>query len=340
MLGTVASLGDGLRLLAVPLLGWAALRDVRTRRVPNWIWYAIGGLGLALLAADLIALAPFSTAFARLQLFRTAVSVGFVVPLAYVFWRLGGFGGADAKALMALAVLFPTYPAYYPPVSVFGTALPPVLPAEPTLVGVFSLTVLTNTVLVGALFPVALAARNALSGRLSPVMFLARVVPVAELPDHHGRLFEDRSGITRSGLDVDALRMYLRWRGLSLAELRANPERYRDPASVAETFDPTDGAVDAEGVEHGPVAEDSGDFEPTADADDPWAAERFLEELEGPSYGTDAETLREGLETVVSEDEVWLSPGMPFIVPMFAGLVVALTYGDLLFGLLTAIGWA
>lgn len=346
MLGTVASLGDGLRLLAVPLLGWAALRDVRTRRVPNWIWYAIGGLGLALLVADLAALAPFSTAFARLQLFRIAVSVGFVVPLAYVFWRLGGFGGADAKALMALAVLFPTYPAYYPPVSVFGTALPPVLPAEPTLVGVFSLTVLTNTVLVGALFPVALAARNALSGRLSPVMFLARVVPVTELPDHHGRLFEDRSGITRSGLDVDALRMYLRWRGRSLAELRANPERYRDPASVAETFDPTDGAVDPAAVEHGPAAGDSGEFSPAvdgegeADADDPWAAERFLEELEGPSYGTDAETLREGLETVVSEDEVWLSPGMPFIVPMFVGLVVALTYGDLLFGLLTALGWA
>lgn len=345
MFGTVASLGDGLRLLAVPLLGWAALRDVRTRRVPNWIWYAIGGLGLVLLVADLIALAPFSTAFARLQLFRIAVSVGFVVPLAYAFWRLGGFGGADAKALMALAVLFPTYPAYYPPVSVFGTALPPVLPAEPTLVGVFSLTVLTNTVLVGALFPVALAARNALAGRRSPVMFLARVVPVAELPDHHGRLFEDRSGITRSGLDVDALRMYLRWRGVSLASVRENPQRYRDPTSVAETFDPTDGAVDPTAVdptavEHGPVAGDSDEFEPTVDADDPWAAERFLDELEGPSYGTDAETLREGLETVVSEDEVWLSPGMPFIVPMFVGLVVALTYGDLLFGLLTAIGWA
>jgi preflagellin peptidase FlaK len=355
MLGTVASLGDGLRLLAVPLLGWAALRDVRTRRVPNWIWYVVGGLGLVLLAADLVRLAPFTGAYARFQLFRIAVSIGFVVPLSYVFWRLGGFGGADAKALMALAILFPTYPAYYPPVSVFGTSLPPVLPAEATLVGVFSLTILTNTVLVGALFPVALAARNALGGRFSPVMFLARIVPVDDLPEHHGRLFENRSGLTRSGLDVDALRMYLRWRGLSLAELRANPERCRDPASVAETFDPTDGAVDREerrsessrarfddasGVEHGQGDAPTVDVPEAAAYDDPWAAERFLDELEGPSYGTDAETLREGLTTVVDEDAVWLSPGMPFIVPMFVGLVVALTYGDLLFGLLTAIGWA
>ena len=209
-LGTVASLGDALRLLAVPLFGWAALRDIRTRRVPNWIWYVLGGLGLALLVTDLIRWAPLSDPFARLQLLRVAVSLGFVIPLAYVFWRIGGFGGADAKALMALAVLFPTYPAYYPPLTLLGVDLPPVLPAEPTVVGVFSLTVLTNTVLIGALFPLALAARNALAGRFGVAMFLARLVPVTALPDHHGRLFENREGLTRSGLDIDALRMYLR----------------------------------------------------------------------------------------------------------------------------------
>ena len=245
-LGAVASLGDLARLLAVPLLGWAALRDIRTRRVPNWVWYVLGGLGAVLLAVDLAGLLPVESAVARLELLRIALSLGLVVPLAYGFWRLGGFGGADAKALMALAVLFPTYPSYYPPTTLFGVDIPPVLPVEPTLVGVFSLTVLTNTVLVGALFPVALTVRNALVGEFSPVMFLARVVPVGQLPDRHGRLFEDPSGFTRSGLDLDALRMYLRWRGCSLADLRANPERYRDPDSVGETFDATDGAVDPE----------------------------------------------------------------------------------------------
>ena len=338
-LGTLASPGDLARLLAVPLLGWAALRDIRTRRVPNWVWYVLGGLGAVLLAADLVRAAPFTGRYARLELFRVAVSVGLVVPLSYVFWRIGGFGGADAKALMALAVLFPTYPAYYLPATLFGVSLPPVLPAEPTLVGVFSLTVLTNPVLVGALFPVALAARNALAGRLGPAMFLARVVPVDDLLRHHGRLFEDQSGFTRSGLDVDALRMYLRWRGLALAELRAAPARARDPERVGETFDPTDGAVDETAVEHGPA---TGREEVDADGayDDPWAAERFLAELDGSAYGTDAETLRAGLETVVREDEVWLSPGLPFLVPMFVGLLLGLTYGDLLYGLLTAVGLA
>ena len=340
-LGAVASLGDLARLLAVPLLGWAALRDIRTRRVPNWVWYVLGGLGAVLLVADLVRLAPFGSSFARLELTRIALSLGVVVPLAYGFWRLGGFGGADAKALMALAVLFPTYPAYYPPQTLFGVDLPPVLPAEPTLVGVFSLTVLTNTVLVGALFPVALTVRNALAGRFSPVMFLARVVPVGSLTRRHGRLFEGPSGFTRSGLDVDALRMYLRWRGLPLAELRAHPDRYRDPDGVGETFDATDGAVAEAAVEHD-AASAAGDApEPTdGDYDDPWAAEQFLDDIEGSAYGTDAETLRAGLETVAAADEVWLSPGLPFIVPMFVGLLVALTYGDLLYGLLTALGLA
>lgn len=345
-LGTVASLGDVLRLLAVPLLGWAALRDVRTRRVPNWIWYVLGGLGLVLLVGDFVRWYPIADPFTRLQLIRVVVSLGLVVPLAYVFWRLGGFGGADAKALMALAVLFPTYPAYDLPATLFGIGLPPQVPVEPTLVGVFSLTILTNTVLVGATFPLALAVSNALAGRFSPAMFLARVVAVEDLTELHGRLFEDATGFSRSGLDIDALRMYLRWRGLSLAELRANPETYRDPASVGETSAATDGATDLDGIEHGPAADKEPGKTATSntgtdtDADDSWAAARFLADLDGSAYGTDSETLRDGIETVAGKDEVWLSPGLPFIVPMFVGLLVAIVYGDLLYSLLVAMGWA
>jgi len=65
-----------------------------------------------------------------------------------------------------------------------------------------------------------------------------------------------------------------------------------------------------------------------------------LDEIEGTAYGTTPEQLREGLEVLASEDEVWLTPGIPFIVPMFVGLVAALTFGDLLFALLLALGLA
>jgi preflagellin peptidase FlaK len=360
-------LGDLLRLVAVPLFGWAALRDVRTRRVPNRVWYVLGGLGIGLLAVDLLTWYPFTGRFGTLRLIQIGVSVFFVAPLGYAFWRIGGFGGADAKALMVLAVLFPTYPTYGLPDALVALGLPPVLPVQPTALGVFSLTILTDTVLVGMAFPLVLAARNVVAGRIGKAMFFGRVVPVATLPTVHGRLFETREGFTRSGLDIDALRMYLRWRGCSLADLRQEPDRSRNPESVGETYPPTDGAVDADGAEwetaDGPLQPDGGeqdnqspeDAKPSVDesptdgrepaengapsfVDDPWAADQFLAEIQYSAYGTDAETLREGLETVVERESVWISPGLPFIVPMFVGLVVALTYGDLLYGLLLALG--
>ncbi|WP_101298092.1 A24 family peptidase [Halegenticoccus soli] len=349
MLGSVPDL---LRLVVVPAFAWAAWRDHRTRRLPNRLWYPLVGLGVALLGWELWLRAPFAAVADRLFLIRVVVSVGLVVPLSYAFWRLGGFGGADAKALMTLAVLLPTYPTYY----LETTALPLV---ETTL-GVFSLTVLSNTVLVGLAYPVALTLRNALSRDVGPAMFLARRLPAAALPTAHGRLFETREGFTRRGLDLDALRMYLRWRGSTLAAVRADPTGHRDPGSITRTYDPTDGAVHAarsDGGEARVRTADDGDGrietgggsgpgdegeaaggDPIADADDPWGAEAFLASIDGTAYGTTPETLREGLEVVAARREIWVSPGLPFVVPMFLGLLLAFTYGDLLFGALSALG--
>jgi preflagellin peptidase FlaK len=328
---SLASLPDLLRLVAVPVLGWAAYRDVQTRRVPNRTWLPLGVLGLVLLAVELVGVLPPTTVTDRLVLLRTAISLGLVAPLAYLFWRLGGFGGADAKALIVLAVLFPTFPTYVLP----DVALPVVVPT----LGVFSMTILTNTVVLGLAYPLAVALRNVLRRDFAPVMLLGHRTRVAALPEAHGRLMETVDGYTRSGLDLDALRMYLRWRGTTLAALRADPEGHRDPTSVGATYDPTDGAVDAASDAPARTADDSESASPaggaraTVESDDPWAAERFLDDIEGTAYGTDPETLREGLAVVTERDSVWVSPGIPFVVPMFLGLVAALTYGDLLFGL-------
>lgn len=327
----VATLPDLLRLVAVPVFGYVAWRDVETRRVPNETWYPIAALALVLLSWDAVSLF-LGDAFAferRLFAIRVAVSLGLVAPLAYLFWRFGAFGGADAKAFFVIALLFPTYPHYTLPW--LGT-----LPVVETTLGVFSLTVLSNTVLVGLLYPLALSARNAIGGHVSPAMFVGRPIHPTEAIDEYGSLlsFPDRrlrdarslsdlrASLAWRGLDLDALRMYLQWRGLDYETLRADPERYRDPASLPDDPNPPgDGAI----------ATDGG-------VDDPWGAAAFLDDIEGSAYGTDPETLRAGLETLVADDVVWLSPGIPFLVPLFGGLVVALTYGDLLFGALALVG--
>jgi preflagellin peptidase FlaK len=325
---------DLLRLIAVPAFGWAAWRDVRTRRLPNRLWYPLLAVGLVALLWDIGHLLPVSGVGDRLVLVRVGVSLFVIVPLSYGLWWLGGFGGADAKALMTLALLFPTYPVYYLPWGAY--------PRIETTLGVFSMTILTNAVLVGVGYPCYLGVRNAVRGDRSRLMFFGRRVDVAALPGEHGRLFENGSGYTRNGLDLDALRMYLRWRGTTFASLRAAPAAHRDPGTVGETGDPTDGAVDDDGRERGdasgnPAADDCG-ADPDAEFDDPWAAERFLDEIDGSAYGTAPQKLREGLCVVTTEETVWLSPGIPFIVPVFLGLCVALTYGDLLFALLVAAG--
>jgi preflagellin peptidase FlaK len=321
-----ATLPDLLRLVVVPVLGWAAWRDVRTRRVPNRTWLPLGALGVVLLAWDgWLVWTSNTIQFADPGLFvlRVAISLGLLVPFAYAFWWFGGFGGADAKALIVLAILFPTYPTYL----FDGFVLPAI---KPTL-GVFSVSILSNAVLVGLAYPLVLAGRNALGGHLGKAMFIGRPIPANRAIEEYGRLLETPAGFTRRGLDLDAMRMYLQWRGCSLSDLRADPEAYRDPASLpADPNSPGDGSIPVD--DDRAVLPDGGEF------DDPWGAQAFLDDIDSTAYGTTPDGLREGLDVLTSAETVWITPGIPFLVPMFGGLLVSLTAGDVLVWLLSLIG--
>lgn len=308
----VAAIADAIRLLSLPLFAYAAYSDVRTRRVSNRLWPPLVVLGLIALIVEGADAVDAPPSIWQEFFIVTALSVGLLVPLAYGFWYLGGFGGADAKAIMVLAVVFPTVPT----IGLWSTDLPTVEPAA----GVFSLTILTNAVLVGLLYPLALAVRNALAGEISLGMFFGRRIPVEETVSQPGRLAEAPDGDRIRGLDLDALRMYLRWRGVTLGELRADPDRYRttrpdDPNPVG------DGAV-----------ADGGTVE------DPWAAAAFLDDVPHGAYGTTPAMLRDGLEVVTTRERVWYTPGIPFILLIAGGLLVALTYGDVVQTAMAAIG--
>ncbi len=363
MYGIVASLGlvdvgpvaatptDWLRLLVVPAFVWAAYRDIQVRRVPNDTWVPLTLLALLLLTVD--AYAAWTTGAASFEAFLvpTTVSVGLVVPLGYAFWYFGGFGGADAKALFVFALLYPTYPAY-----LFGAVpvVPGTLPAVEPPLQVFSFTVLTNAVLAGIAYPLGVAAANVADGAVAPRMFVARVYATDRLVSAHGRLLRAAGGSDRDGggLDLDALRMYLRWRGCTVADLRAAPDELRDPASVpADPNDPGDGAIGtvepvsdddteavAEAPENGDGAVTHADGGP--EADDEWGAAAFLDDVEGSAYGTTPEQLRTGLELVATADRVWVSPGIPFMVPLALGVVTAVTVGDLLYVAFGVVGLA
>jgi preflagellin peptidase FlaK len=368
-----ANVPDLLRLLVLPFFAVIAWRDIKTRRVPNRVWYPLAVLAVVLLVWDTFTIltGDVSRFEHRRYFIQVGISIGFLIPLSYVFWLLGGFGGADAKAFMVLAILLPTFPEYnFGEFGIEGALA--TLPVVQTNVGVFALTVLSNTVLFGALYPVALAARNGLTGYVSPGMFVAKPIRWEEATEEYGTMleFEDRrltDDLSLSGLrsyfswrslDLDALRMYLQWRGCTLAELREDGETYRDPASLPEDPNPPgDGSMAGENSTDTPDdvavtdggsapedepadgADDTEDEDTAVEYDDPWGAEAFLDDIEGSAYGTTPEVLRNGLDTLVSDDVVWISPGIPFLVPMFVGLLVAFTYGDLLFALLGLLGF-
>ena len=337
MVGTIASGPDLLRLLLVPALGWAAWRDYRTRRVPSRLWWPLIGLGVLLLAWEGWSLFTDFGTSDQVFLLRTGISVGLLGLLGVAFYRLRLMGAADAKAIITVAVLFPIYPAYD-----FGVILLPIV--RPPL-GVFSLTVLTNSALLGLLYPAALAIQNLRDGEFSRTAFLARRVHWSAIPSTPGRLAEIPEGRTLGGLDLDALRMYLRWRQATVADLRSRPNELRDPDSIpGDPGDPTDGRpVPAdevsiepalEAAHPAPNIEEGGDHQGYTD---PWAAEEFLSSVDS-AYGATATQLRAALESLTKSATVWISPGLPFLVPIFLGLLVGLGYGDLLFAGLQAVG--
>ncbi len=301
-----ASGPDLLRLAIVPGLVWLAVLDIRTRRVPRWVWWPLAGAGLLALAWSGFEAFTAGGWVQRRWTIQVLLSAGVIAPMGYLFYRLNAFGAADAKAVMLLGIAFPTYPT----IRIAAITLPVVESA----VGVFSMTALVNGVILGLAYPIGLFVANAAKRQFRPVMFLGRPVETSTLERRHGVILEDAEGFTRRGLDLDALRMYLRWRDLDLATLREDPTAHEDPASVpADPSPPDDGRVRADGG---------------TDADDRWGARRFLEDVDG-AYGARPEELRAGLDLICECDRVWISPGIPFLVPLVGGLVLGLVVGDL-----------
>lgn len=130
--------------------GYASVTDLRTRRVDNRLWLAVGGLGALLLAVQF-----WTVGFQQPLLL---VSIPIAAGLAYLLYQTGLlFGGADAKALMALALLVP-----------FHSGLPGVpFLASPLTAFIFPFAVFANALLVTLLYPPALLSINVLRGDLA-----------------------------------------------------------------------------------------------------------------------------------------------------------------------------
>ena len=88
------------------VLLYACYSDIKTRTVPNKLWLLTICMSIPLIIYNLFI-------FGMPYLIDFMISISLTSILVYLFFRLGSFGGADAKSLICIAILIPTNPIHY-----------------------------------------------------------------------------------------------------------------------------------------------------------------------------------------------------------------------------------
>lgn len=135
--------------IALLFLFYASWSDYRTREVSNTVWILFAPLAFALTFLE-IYIYEFSQLTFQLSLY--AVCFGLTATFAIILFYSGGFGGADAKALMCLALALPFYPE-----NMFSPLLGDASPISQTF---FPITVFSNSVLLAASAAIYMFVRN------------------------------------------------------------------------------------------------------------------------------------------------------------------------------------
>jgi archaeal preflagellin peptidase FlaK len=149
-------------IIGILILAYASYTDIKTRRASNILWIIMGGLGAVFLVANYL-LEDISG-----QMFYL-LFIPIMIVLMYVLFQLGViFGGADAKAIMAIAILVPFTPEIY--------QFPLYSSLMPTSWAIFS-----NSVVLFLILPLSLFVYNLIKGnRTFPQAFLGYKMPLAD----------------------------------------------------------------------------------------------------------------------------------------------------------------
>jgi len=140
--------------LTLAVLTYASWSDYKTREVTNRVWVIYAPIAVALSLTELLV-------YDSTKLSYFGLSVGFTTVFALLLFYTGGFGGADSKALMCIALALPFFPTDAPLLagvpflkSFLANA---VSPLSQTF---FPITILSNSVLIAALSALYLLLHN------------------------------------------------------------------------------------------------------------------------------------------------------------------------------------
>jgi len=258
---------DGARIiLCLSFLIYASWSDYKTREVSNKVWAILGPLALALTGFQFLVYSSEPLQLIISYVLSFAITSGLAIAIFYA----GGFGGADAKALMCIALALPVYPSHLLP--------------QPTgfVSPLFPITIFTNSVLLGALSVFYALFRN--------LLWKLR---------NKGGVFE---GLETESLGRKILALFSGYK-ISVSKLEKG---FMYPLEDVE--------VNEEGVKRKLLV-----FPKDEERDDIVA--RIIGNI--------------GKEKL--EGGVWVTPGLPLLIHITLGLLIALFYGDIVWILLGAV---
>ena len=292
----VSILGGALGLL----LAGPALTDLLYRRVDRRWWPPVTVTAVLFSAAHLGWLWGVAPRLMRSIALLQVLLVMLLCAVGIWAHRQGWIGGADWKLIGLLPLCLPPGLVLHPSAAPWPPAVVPPLSA----LALASLLAVTQQLGRWA---------TTSGGWLRPMQVH---VPTGRLLRHHGQV----AGGPHPGLDLDTLRMYLRWRRATLSGLRM---RTTDPAAGGDIRlirPPLDGAV--------VTAPSTTARLLRVPAADRWGAATFLAMAPHDGYGATAPQLRGTLDWLMLADGVQIRVGQPLITQLYVVGCIILTLGD------------
>jgi preflagellin peptidase FlaK len=249
--------------IVILFLVYASWSDYKSREVSDTVWLLLAPISFALTFTELLFYEPS-------QLIAYGTCFGLTAAFSTVLYYSGGFGGADAKALMCLALALPFYPQ---------NLLTP-LGGQPSPISqtFFPITVFSNSVLFAALTAVAILLYN-LTSRLTSRQ------PLFE-GDHKKESLGKKILVLITGYKVSINKLKEKWHVYPMEDVKE----------------------DAEGSFKRKLV--------------------ILPREEGRNEIV--ERLDKAVQTGSMKDKVWATPGLPMLIFVTAGLIVALFGGDII----------
>jgi preflagellin peptidase FlaK len=248
--------------LALTFLFYASWSDYKAREVSNSVWILFAPPAFALTLMQLLLFEPS-------QLFSYGLCFGLTTAFAIILFYTGGFGGADSKALMCLALAIPFAPANLPKL--------PHLETSPISQIFFPVTIFSNAVL--------LAASTAVIIFLYNIFWRLRTGNRLFEGDHKNESLGKKILVLITGYKVPIDKLKEKWHVYPLEDIEENAEKGAKRKLII-------------------VPRDEG-------------------------RTATVERLDKAVQAGAIQDRIWASPGLPMLIFVTAGLIIALFFGDI-----------